>query len=233
MLRTFCITCCMLLLAACSDDKKAAEQLLTNNLAIPKDVEFRRMKSYPAGVVCGEYSAYSSHLLPKDDFKPFLTVRGKLYRSPKEIELAIYCSKKPAEALLEWTGIGPFTADNESLEKIAADFAALTTALDRYYQDNSAYPKVAQGLEGLVTPKPRAGWPLRNFPEGGYLAEIPRDPWGKEYLYDEEQWARVKGKYEILTLGADGKPGGSGENADVSSDIFPYLDHMAHVLGQR
>lgn len=233
MLRPFGIALCLLLLGACSADVKQAKQLLTEDLAIPKEVEFRRMKTYPGDVVCGDFSAYSSHVMPKEDFKPFIVVRGKLYREPDEMERAIFCSETPAQPLLELTGVGPYDADNAALAKIAADYDGLTSALEQYYEDNHAYPTVEQGLEGLVTPKPQGNRPLTNFPEGGYLASIPDDPWGNAYRYDEEQWGRTKGTYEVLTLGADAAAGGSGENADVSSDIFTYLDHVTHVLEQR
>ncbi|MFV8816386.1 type II secretion system protein GspG [Haliea sp. E17] len=233
MLRATCLALVLLLLGACGARVEDAEQILTANLAIPKDVEFRRMKTYPGESVCGEYSAYTSYVTPKEDFKPFITVRGTLYRQPLPEQLTIFCSKDPAEALLQQFGIGPYTSDNTSLAKISADYAALTSALERYYKDNSYYPTKAQGLQALVERIPDRHKPLLHFPDGGYIDSIPKDPWDRDYRYDEVQWGRVKGNYELLTLGADDTPGGSGENADVSSRIFPYLDHIAHVLGQR
>ncbi len=53
------------------------------------------------------------------------------------------------------------------------------------------------------------------WPEGGYLKSraAPRDPWGHEYLY------RLTGRrFEILCLGADGREGGSGVEADLSNE---------------
>jgi len=56
-----------------------------------------------------------------------------------------------------------------------------------------------------------------NYPEEGYLGSrnLPRDPWKNDYVY------LVPGSdgepYEILSYGADGEPGGEGEQADISS----------------
>ncbi len=233
MLRATAIALGLCLLSACGAGIDEARQSLTASLAIPKEVEFREMKSYPGDAVCGEYSAYSSHIAPKDDFKPFIVVRGTLYREPLPIQLDIYCSDDPAAALLKQTGVGPYDADNEALARISADYAALTAALERYYVDSHYYPTADQTLEALVRPMPRRDRPLPKFPADGYLPAIPKDPWGRDYIYSDEQWGRVKGRYEILTLGADGAVGGGGVNADVSSNIFPYLDHVAHSLGQR
>lgn len=54
-----------------------------------------------------------------------------------------------------------------------------------------------------------------NWQEGGYLKgkSVPKDPWGNEYVY--KQAGR---KFEIVSLGADGKEGGSGPDADLSSE---------------
>jgi general secretion pathway protein G len=54
-----------------------------------------------------------------------------------------------------------------------------------------------------------------NWQEGGYLKgkSVPKDPWGSDYIY------KVSGRrFEILSLGADGKEGGSGVDADLSNE---------------
>ena len=54
----------------------------------------------------------------------------------------------------------------------------------------------------------------RNFKQGGYLAELPMDPWGRAYLY------LSPGEYreaDIYSMGADGLPGGEGQNADIGN----------------
>ncbi len=53
------------------------------------------------------------------------------------------------------------------------------------------------------------------YPQGGYISAIPKDPWGREYIY--EYPSRRTQKYDLYTLGADGIEGGSGEDADVGN----------------
>jgi type II secretion system protein G len=87
---------------------------------------------------------------------------------------------------------------------VQADFKAIETALKIYRLDNYVYPTTEQGLEALVEPSPIDPQP-RNFKEGGYLAEVPRDPWGRPYLYLSPG---ENGEVDIYTLGADGLAGG-------------------------
>lgn len=230
MSRLLLTTCLALVLAACGADIKRGKQLLEDSLPIPDDIEYRQVKSFPGDVVCGEYSGFVSHHEPKVGFRPFIVVGDEVITTPRSRQLAIYCSEDPAASLLAETGIGLFTADNRALSKITADFAALAQAIEAYYQANSSFPTVTQTLQQLVEPS-GIGRPPRNFPEGGYLAAIPRDPWGEAYLYEEDQWAGAKGQYRIYTLGADGAPGGSGEAMDIGIESLPYLSHVANVLG--
>jgi general secretion pathway protein G len=55
----------------------------------------------------------------------------------------------------------------------------------------------------------------KNWQEDGYLKgkSAPKDPWGNDYIY------KVSGRhFEIICLGADGKEGGEGVDADLSSE---------------
>ena len=87
----------------------------------------------------------------------------------------------------------------------------LALALSSYYIDCKQYPDPQAGL-GALWQKPGGvdGW------NGPYIAKaIPRDPWGHDYLL------KVPGPnglpFEIVSLGADGAEGGTGNDADVSS----------------
>jgi general secretion pathway protein G len=69
------------------------------------------------------------------------------------------------------------TADDARVQKVYADFKSIETSLKIYRLDNFVYPSSEQGLEALVEastidPEPR------NFKRGGYLPEVPLDPWG-------------------------------------------------------
>ena len=94
-----------------------------------------------------------------------------------------------------------------------ADVAAIGQALDMYKLDNSSYPSSDQGLEALVK-KPSGSPEPRNWNSNGYLKKLPMDPWHHEYTYSSPAEGAP---YEIRTLGADGREGGEGEDADVSS----------------
>lgn len=90
---------------------------------------------------------------------------------------------------------------------------AVKTALEMYHADNGVFPSQAQGLSALQV-KPALDPVPRTYPEGGYL-EVPRDPWGEEFIYLTP--GRKGEPFEIITYGSDGEPGGEGEAADLSS----------------
>src|SRR5258705_13513955 len=89
---------------------------------------------------------------------------------------------------------------------------SLEKALDQYRLDTRHYPSAEQGLEALVAkPTNEANW------SGPYLKKaVPNDPWGRPYVYHVPG---AKGDFEVLSLGRDGKPGGSGEDADLGTGV--------------
>ncbi|WP_111641563.1 type II secretion system major pseudopilin GspG [Marinimicrobium alkaliphilum] len=103
-------------------------------------------------------------------------------------------------------------ADSARIQKVEADFNSIQTALKLYRLDNYMYPNSQQGLEALVS-RPTSEPVPRNWRRGGYLDSLPRDPWGNPYGYESPAGDR---EYDIYTLGADGTPGGDGQNADIS-----------------
>jgi general secretion pathway protein G len=92
-----------------------------------------------------------------------------------------------------------------------AQIELLGAALDQYRLDIGAYPAAAVGLQALVQNPNAPNW------NGPYLKKnaVPSDPWGKPYQY--KCCPGDHGDYDIWTLGADGAPGGEGENADIAS----------------
>ena len=88
-------------------------------------------------------------------------------------------------------------------------------ALDTYRLDNDYYPSTSQGLEALgVVP---AGEPAARNWRGPYLKKaVPLDPYGRAYIYRSPGEANPEA-YDLLTLGRDGQPGGTGDDADVTS----------------
>lgn len=104
-------------------------------------------------------------------------------------------------------------ADEARVQKVHADFKSIETALKIYRLDNYVYPTTEQGLEALVTPSSLDPEP-RNFKAGGYLQEVPLDPWGRPYLYLSPG---EHGEVDLYSLGADGLSGGEGQNADIGN----------------
>ena len=88
-------------------------------------------------------------------------------------------------------------------------------ALDSYRLDNDVYPSTQQGLAALRA-MPAAGDHPRNW-RGPYLRkDVPLDPWGRPYVY-VAPGIENPASYDLYTLGRDGKTGGDGEDADLTS----------------
>ena len=104
-------------------------------------------------------------------------------------------------------------ADEARVAKALADFKSIETALKIYRLDNYVYPTTEQGLEALVEPSTLAPEP-RNFKKGGYLEEVPLDPWGRPYLYVSPG---EHGEVDIYSLGADGLTGGEEQSLDLGN----------------
>jgi general secretion pathway protein G len=102
-------------------------------------------------------------------------------------------------------------ADAAKVTKARADIHGFMLALQSYKLDTGVYPTTEQGLAALrVKPGDVEQW------AGPYLTqEIPKDPWGHDYLY------KFPGDHgddpDIVSLGQDGKPGGEGFDADIVS----------------
>ena len=111
--------------------------------------------------------------------------------------------------------VGFMAVRNIPRSRIAAarsQINAFMAALESYYIDGGAYPTEAQGLNALWA-KPDN---VLDTWEGPYLLRrVPLDPWGNDYVY------RVPGRhgfpYEIISFGEDGREGGSGNSADITS----------------
>ena len=95
-----------------------------------------------------------------------------------------------------------------------AQIESFGTALDGYRLDNGRYPTTTQGLSALWQ-KPIIDPPV-SWTEPYLRKPVPNDPWGRPYLYSAPGKINPT-SYDLLTYGADGQPGGEGENADVSS----------------
>jgi len=109
-----------------------------------------------------------------------------------------------APAMIRQLGSAKHKIAEQSIERLSG-------VLDLYRLDVGDYPSTAQGLAGLNTNSANvAGW------NGPYLKDAGGivDPWGHPFQYRNPS-QRPNHSFDIISLGADNKPGGEGENADI------------------
>ncbi len=102
-------------------------------------------------------------------------------------------------------------ADDARVTAARTDIGNIQQALKLYKLDNQRYPSAEQGLQALVS-RPSVGLVPPNW--RATLDKLPNDPWGRPYQYLNPG---VKGEVDVMSLGADGQPGGDGKNADIGS----------------
>jgi len=112
--------------------------------------------------------------------------------------------------------IAPRLMDRPDEARVIAarqDIASIVQALKLYRLDNMRYPSTEQGLAALVV-KPTIEPMPGNWKSGGYLEKLPNDPWGHPYLYLQPG---RHGEIDVFSQGADGQPGGEGNDADIGN----------------
>lgn len=101
--------------------------------------------------------------------------------------------------------------DEARVVKAKQDVLAIQNALDLYKLDNGIYPSTDQGLIALVE-KPSSNPTPHDWKQ--YLKSLPKDPWGRDYLYlNPGEHSEI----DVFTFGADGQPGGTGTNAEIGN----------------
>lgn len=95
--------------------------------------------------------------------------------------------------------------DDANVSAAQAQIVNFKTALTSYNLAFGHFPSASEGLDALIHNE------KRSFMDSD---AIPTDPWGKPYVYTSEGPRQFK----IISYGADGQPGGSGYDADISSD---------------
>lgn len=110
--------------------------------------------------------------------------------------------------------VGPQVMKHMGESKVKAakvQIEDLASTLDMYKLDVGGYPTSEQGLNALIeNPGDIQRW------NGPYLrkSKVPIDPWNQEYKYTSPG---EHGKFDVSSLGADGKEGGEGEDRDLNS----------------
>src|SRR5450830_835869 len=103
--------------------------------------------------------------------------------------------------------------DDARVMAARSDIATLMAALKLYKLDNQHFPSTEQDLQALLA-KPTSGPVADGWKTGGYIDQLPKDPWGNPYQYLSPG---IKGEIDVFSLGADGQPGGEGNDADIGS----------------
>src|SRR5450830_1420852 len=104
-------------------------------------------------------------------------------------------------------------AGDSKVSAAKVDIATLMQALKLYKLDNQRYPTTEQGLQALIE-KTTGGPAANGWKSGGYVEKMPKDPWGNQYQYLSPG---IKGEVDVFSYGADGQPGGTGNDADIGS----------------
>lgn len=87
----------------------------------------------------------------------------------------------------------------------------ISGALTTYYTDCYKFPTESEGLEALVNEQAAN---CTNWGPSSYVTKSAlKDPWGNDFLYESDG-----SSFTLISLGADGREGGSGVNRDISSD---------------
>ena len=101
--------------------------------------------------------------------------------------------------------------DRAMVGKAKADISVLEQAIETYRLDNLTFP---EDLNALVTAPANLAQPER-YRQGGYVRRLPEDPWGNPYQYRRQ--SAHGGQFDVYSLGADGKEGGEGNDADLGN----------------
>lgn len=104
-------------------------------------------------------------------------------------------------------------SDTAKRKTTQTQIAQIEQTLGLFYLDNGFYPTTAQGLEALVAKPIGQPEPL-NYPEGGYMNKLPKDAWGREFIY---VYPGEMSEYDIISYGADGEEGGEGAGVDITN----------------
>ena len=107
--------------------------------------------------------------------------------------------------------------DKAKITTAQTNIKVLKETLEIYKMDNGQYPTTDQGLDALVK-KPEIEPIPEGYRKGGYMEEIPKDPWGREYIYRSPTDNEDR-DFEIISYGADGQEGGEDYDADITSYV--------------
>ena len=192
-------------------DEKTAEEMgavahaLRESRGVAEFLSASQMRELEAARDLADVRAHQAALsTPAPKKKSFLS-----FRTPRIVDLMIFLFVVGGLfAILTPPLTGRFGKAQSNEAKI--QMKELVKQLDLFYSDCGRYPNVAENLEALVS-RDRLLIPCQRWRE--YMKRVPTDPWNRAYIY----WTDG-GQVRIRSLGRDGNEGGSGNDADISSD---------------
>lgn len=104
-------------------------------------------------------------------------------------------------------------SEEAKIKTTRTQIAQLEQVLGLFHLDNGFYPTTDQGLSALVTLTSIPPEPL-NYKKNGYMKKVPKDAWGREFIYE---CPGRHGDFDLYSYGADGEDGGEGANADINN----------------
>lgn len=104
-------------------------------------------------------------------------------------------------------------SEEAKIKTTRTQIAQLEQVLGLFHLDNGFYPTTDQGLPALVTLPSIPPEPL-NYKKNGYMKKVPKDAWGREFIYE---CPGRHGDFDLYSYGADGEDGGEGANADINN----------------
>ncbi len=93
---------------------------------------------------------------------------------------------------------------------VCSQMESIAKALKMFKLDNGTYPDTEEGLKALLSNPDSDKYP--NYSTQPYLEKLPKDSWHHPFQYIKKE----DGSFELISFGADGKEGGSGESADIT-----------------
>ncbi len=136
---------------------------------------------------------------PQADPKEFMKRKPNPRAGVTLIELLVVIVIIAAFGAIAVVKFWPF-ADKGRVTAAADQVRSLKLALQTYHLEHGNFPTQEEGFE-----------PLKSVLE----KELGNDPWGHPYVY------KYPGEHgddpDVLSYGADGKPGGAGNDADIVS----------------
>mgnify|MGYP003330676391 CR=1 FL=1 len=104
-------------------------------------------------------------------------------------------------------------SDEAKIKTTKIQISQLEQVLGLFQLDNGFFPTTEQGLAALVKAPTLPPEPM-NYKQGGYMKKVPKDAWGREFIYI---CPGQHGDFDIISYGSDGAEGGEGNAKDLNN----------------